>query len=114
MSQRASAAFSEFGWQPLKLTLKPWLRAGYRSSSGDDNPQDGRNGTFYQALGATRRSARFPFYNMMNLKDAYGLPARSVRARKPRFAVRCTASGSPIARTSGTEAEGPVSGTHSG
>ena len=73
LSQRASAAFGEFGWQPPEPTLKPWLRAGYRYSSGDDNPQDGRNGTFYQALGATRQYARFPFYNMMNLKDAYGL-----------------------------------------
>jgi hypothetical protein len=73
LSQRASSAFGEAGWQPPEPRLKPWLRAGYRFSSGDDNPLDGKNGTFYQVLGATRQYARFPFYNMMNLKDTYGL-----------------------------------------
>ncbi len=73
LSHGASSAFAEFGWQPPEARLKPWLRAGYRYSSGDDNPQDDRNGTFYQMLGATRQYARFPFYNMMNLKDVYGL-----------------------------------------
>ncbi len=73
LDQRASSAFAEAGWQPSEPRLKPWLRAGYRYSSGDDNPLDGRNGTFYQNLGATRQYSRFPFYNMMNLKDVYGL-----------------------------------------
>jgi hypothetical protein len=73
LSQRASSGFGEVGWQPNESTLKPWLRFGYRYSSGDDNPQDGTNGTFYQVLGATRQYARFPFFNMMNLKDTYGL-----------------------------------------
>jgi len=80
LSQHASAAFGEFGWQPVEPKLKPWLRGGYRYSSGDDNPLDRTNGTFYQVLGATRQYARFPFYNMMNLDDIYGL-----------FAIRPTA-----------------------
>lgn len=75
LSQRAGSAFGELGWQPREPRLKPWLRAGYRYSSGDGNPGDGRNGTFYQVLGATRQYARFPFYNMMNLKDVYALVA---------------------------------------
>jgi hypothetical protein len=73
LSQRASSAFGEFGWQPVEPKLKPWIRGGYRYSSGDGNPLDGTNGTFYQVFGATRQYARFPFYNMMNLKDTYGL-----------------------------------------
>jgi len=73
LSQQATSAFGEFGWQPVETKLKPWIRGGYRYSSGDDNPLDGTNGTFYQVFGATRQYARFPFYNMMNLKDAYGL-----------------------------------------
>jgi hypothetical protein len=73
LTHRAGSAFGEFGWQPAEPRLKPWLRAGYRYSSGDGNPNDDRNGTFYQVFGATRQYARFPFYNLMNLKDTYGL-----------------------------------------
>lgn len=73
LSHRAASAFGELGWQPPEPTLKPWLRAGYRHASGDGNPEDGRHGTFYQVLGATRQYARFPFYNTMNVKDVYGL-----------------------------------------
>lgn len=73
LSQRAGSAFGEIGWQPPEQTFKPWIRAGYRYSSGDADPQDGQHGTFYQTLGATRQYARFPFYNMMNVKDVYGL-----------------------------------------
>jgi hypothetical protein len=85
LSHGAASAFGEIGWQPPEPRLKPWLRAGYRYSSGDDNPVDGTNGTFYQVLGATRQYARFPFYNLMNLKDAYGLFA--VRP-SPRITIR--------------------------
>ncbi len=102
LSQRASAAFGEFGWQPPEPTLKPWLRAGYRYSSGDDNPQDGRNGTFYQALGATRQYARFPFYNMMNLKDAYGLfairPSPKATIRSEVHSLRLANRRGPLVR----------------
>jgi hypothetical protein len=73
LSQRAASAFGEIGWQPREQKLRPWLRAGYRYSSGDGDAEDGRHGTFYQMLGATRQYSRFPFYNMMNVTDAYGL-----------------------------------------
>jgi hypothetical protein len=85
LSQSASTAFGEFGWQPKEPVLKPWLRVGYRYSSGDDDPLDGDNGTFYQVMGATRQYAKFPYYNMMNLKDVYGLFA--VRP-SPKYTVR--------------------------
>lgn len=92
LSQRAGSVFGEFGWQPPEPRLRPWLRAGYRYSSGDGNPLDGRNGTFYQVLGATRQYARFPFYNLMNLKDAYGLftvrPSPKVTLRSELHALR--------------------------
>ena len=92
LSQRAASAFGEIGWQPKEPKLKPWLRAGYRYSSGDDDPLDGTNGTFYQVLGATRQYARFPFYNLMNLKDTYGLfavrPSSSVTIRSEVHGLR--------------------------
>ena len=54
--------------------LKPWLRAGYRYSSGDDNPAGRPKRHLLSGPGCHAAVfARFPFYNMMNLKDAYGL-----------------------------------------
>jgi hypothetical protein len=94
LSQSASTAFAEVGWQPDEPNLKPWLRGGYRYSSGDDDPLDGTNGTFYQVLGATRQYARFPFYNLMNLKDAYGLFALRP---SPKYAVRSEIHGLHLA-----------------
>jgi hypothetical protein len=75
LSQRAWSGFAEGGWQPRDVAFRPWIRGGYRYSSGDSDPADDRNGTFYQVFGATRQYAKFPFYNLMNLKDAYLLVA---------------------------------------
>jgi hypothetical protein len=72
LTQRAGAFVGEVGWQP-RAALKPWVRAGYSYGSGDGNPQDARNGTFFQLLTTPRQYARFPFYNMMNNEDVYGL-----------------------------------------
>ena len=72
LSQRASAFVGEAGWQP-HARLKPWIRGGYSYGSGDDDPKDGTNGTFFQLVTTPRQYARFPFYNMMNNKDLYGL-----------------------------------------
>ena len=72
LSQRASAFVGEAGWQP-HARLKPWIRGGYSYGSGDDNPNDGTNGTFFQLVTTPRQYARFPFYNMMNNRDLYGL-----------------------------------------
>jgi hypothetical protein len=73
LTQRAYAVDVEGGFQPAILRpLKPWLRAGYSTSSGDDNPNDGTHGTFFQILPTPRPFARFPFFNMMNNNDLMG------------------------------------------
>ena len=54
------------------MTVQPWIRAGYFRGSGDDNPTDTRNGTFFQVLPTPRIYARMPFYNLMNLEDVFG------------------------------------------
>ena len=64
----------EGGFQPKAkslLKLKPWVRAGYSVSSGDDNPADNQHRTFFQVMPTPRPFARFPFFNMMNNKDIY-------------------------------------------
>lgn len=66
---RAWAADLEVGWQPRGLPLRPWLRAGLFTSSGDRDSADATHGTFFQALATPRLYARFPFYNLMNLRD---------------------------------------------
>lgn len=92
LSHRAWSGFAEAGWQPRDVALNPWFRGGYRHSSGDSDPLDGRNGTFYQVFGATRQYAKFPFYNLMNVKDAYLLvtlrPRRAVVVRSELHSLR--------------------------
>ena len=74
LAQRAYAADLEAGWQPAVLpSLKPWLRTGYTIGSGDGNPNDKTHGTFFQLLPTPRIYARFPFFNMMNTEDLYGM-----------------------------------------
>ena len=51
----------------------PWLRGGYTWGSGDDNPNDKTHGTFFQLLPTPRPYARFPFFNMMNTEDRFGM-----------------------------------------
>jgi hypothetical protein len=66
------AANAEFGWQPKAMPkLKPWLRAGYFHGSGDNDPNDGKHGTFFQVLPTPRPFARFPFYDMVNNEDFF-------------------------------------------
>jgi hypothetical protein len=49
----------------------PSVRAGFFASSGDDDPGDDEHGSFFQILPTPRIYARFPFYNMMNNRDAF-------------------------------------------
>lgn len=63
---------AELGWQPKALPkLKPWLRGGWFHGSGDDDPNDGKHGTFFQVLPTPRPFARFPFYDMVNNEDFF-------------------------------------------
>lgn len=87
LSHRANALGAEVGIQPgmgsgeRRMTARPWLRAGWYRSSGDDDPADGRHGTFFQLLPTPRIYARMPFYNAMNLDDVFAsLALRYTRA----------------------------------
>jgi hypothetical protein len=48
------------------------LRGGFYYGSGDGNPNDGMHNTFFQILPTARWLSRFPFYNQMNNRDAFG------------------------------------------
>jgi hypothetical protein len=70
---RAYAYVTEAGWQPpLLAAVKPWIRGGYDYGSGDNNPNDSTHTTFFQILPTARVFSRFPIYNMMNTRDAFG------------------------------------------
>jgi len=74
LDHRAGMADFEAGWQPKILPrLKPWIRGGYFYSTGDGNPNDGQHSTFFQLLPTARPFARFPFFNMMNNTDRFGM-----------------------------------------
>lgn len=68
----AWAVNSEFGWQPKAMPkLKPWVRIGHYYGSGDNDPNDGKHGTFFQVLPTPRPFARIPFYDMVNNEDFF-------------------------------------------
>ncbi len=62
----AWACALEAGYQLSRVPWRPWLRAGYAESSGDDDPLDGDHNTFFQLLPTARAYAQLPFYNAMN------------------------------------------------
>jgi hypothetical protein len=68
---QAWAFAAEAGWQPSGLPWKPWLRAGYNRSSGDNDPNDGDHETFFQLLPTARVYSFSTFYNLMNNEDAF-------------------------------------------
>jgi hypothetical protein len=73
LNQRSYALDFEGGFQPnLLRKLKPWVRGGYTSGSGDGNPNDATHGTFFQILPTPRPFARFPFFDMENNRDIMG------------------------------------------
>jgi hypothetical protein len=61
----------EAGHQWPEARWKPWLRLGLDQSSGDADPADGKHGTFFAVLPTPRIYARHPFFNSMNLTDAF-------------------------------------------
>lgn len=73
-TQRAGAFDIEGGLQPKILArIKPWVRGGFTYGSGDGNPNDNRHETFFQLMPTPRPYARFPFFNMMNTEDGFGI-----------------------------------------
>lgn len=89
---RAISTVTELGWQPNVKAWKPWLRAGYTFGSGDGNAADGKHTTFFQMLPTPRLYARMPFYNMMNVQDAYAMlsvkPTSKLSLRTDIHAIR--------------------------
>lgn len=74
LNQRSGMIDLEGGWQPKFLPkLKPWVRAGYYYGTGDGNPNDNKHTTFFQILPTPRPFARFPFFDMMNNEDRFGM-----------------------------------------
>jgi len=74
LTHRAAAFNVEAGLQPKMLPrVRPWIRAGFVYGSGDGDATDTRHGTFFQALPTPRLFALFPFYNMMNTQDVFGI-----------------------------------------
>ena len=101
LTQRGSAGAAEIGFQPgssnpLRPALvQPWVRAGWFRGSGDVDPSDGRNGTFFQVLPTPRIYARMPFYNLMNLEDVFG----SLSLRTARVTLRAEVHGLRLAES---------------
>jgi hypothetical protein len=63
----------------------PWLRGGIDYSSGDDDPDDDKHGTFFQMLPTARKYAFSAVYTQMNLRDLFAQvivrPHRNLSAR---------------------------------
>jgi len=86
LAQRSGAGALEAGFQPhAHGALHPWFRGGYYYGSGDGNAKDGTHGTFFAILPTPRVYARYPFFNEMNNRDAFGeiilRPSKSVTVR---------------------------------
>ncbi|MGH7894246.1 MAG: alginate export family protein [Candidatus Binatia bacterium] len=71
LQQSAWAYALEAGYQLPRLPGAPWLRVGIDRSSGDDDPNDGAHGTFFQLLPTARTYAQLPFFNLMNTQDVF-------------------------------------------
>jgi hypothetical protein len=96
LAHRGWALAVEAGYQPPEKHLKPWLRAGWSRSSGDDDPLDGRHGTFFQVLPTPRVYARFPFFNLMNNDDLFAelvlRPHKNLTLRSDAHSLRLSSS----------------------
>jgi len=69
LHQNSWAYAVETGYKLPDVPWTPWLRLAFFRSSGDDDPGDGRHGTFFQLLPTARLYAFTPFYNLMNTQD---------------------------------------------
>ncbi len=87
--QRAGMFDLEAGFQPKILRrLTPWIQGGYYYGSGDKNPKDDIHGTFFQLMPTTRAYARFPFFDMENNVDRFGILTLHPH---PRFSIHTEA-----------------------
>lgn len=88
---RGGAFSAEAGWQPSAISTS-WIRGGYSYATGDGNPADETHGTFFQGLPTPRVYARFPFFNLMNIRDVFGelifRPSAKLTVRADAHALR--------------------------
>lgn len=70
LSPSAYALSAEAGFQ-FPTMWKPWVRVGYYAGAGDKDNTDDRHETFVSGMNTPRLYAMTPFYNMMNLEDAF-------------------------------------------
>lgn len=61
----------EAGMQPSMIPWKPWFRAGFNMSSGDDDNADGDHESFFQIMPTPRQYSLSTFYNLMNNQDIF-------------------------------------------
>ena len=71
LNDSGGGAAIEGGYRLTSVPSKPWMRVGWWRGSGDNNPSDGTNHTFFQVLPTPRVYARLPFYNLMNNTDEF-------------------------------------------
>lgn len=71
LSHSAFSGAAELGFQPKGMAWNPWVRAGFFHASGDEDPADGTHETFFPVLPTPRIYARFPFFTLANLNDAF-------------------------------------------
>ena len=94
LSHRANAFAVEAGYLFDKNRFKPWIRTGYFRGSGDDDPADKTQRTFFQELPTPRPFARFPLYNLMNNEDAFAQltlsPNRKLTVRSEAHSLNLT------------------------
>jgi Alginate export len=82
---RALAATGEGGVQWTSAPWKPWLRGGMTHASGDDDPNDGTHGTFFQVLPTVRKYSLSATYSVMNLNDTF---VQLLASPRPQLSLR--------------------------
>lgn len=85
LSDSAGAVALEGGYRLTSVPSTPWLRAGWWRATGDNNPSDNKNNTFFQVLPTPRVYARLPFYNLMNSTDTF---VQAIDRPTPRLELR--------------------------
>ena len=72
LDQNAFAFIAEAGYQFKEIAWKPWLRSGIAYASGDDDPDDGDYGTFFNYLPTNHKYYGYVDANAFsNLIDLY-------------------------------------------
>lgn len=72
LDQQAFGVIGEIGYQFLEVILKPWVRVGVAYASGDDDPDDSDNGTFFNMVPTNHKWYGYvDAVAFSNLIDAY-------------------------------------------